>query len=275
MAQHWRALVSLGRLASAVPLCCSRTRRCRSRPVCPVCSTPPRRSDGLGGFVWLRQTLSLLRALGLVLGFVAWPSWPSDQASFKAGDDHAGSGPWGLPGGDAVLRHSANATRRYLVRAGADGDGWQPDRREPPMPLPLAVANGRSCQPGGLGQCVVPGLWRAPPSRWSCTPQVAVARRPHTGGVGHLPDPRVRDAVGGLFLHEQVSARMFAGGAVVMLAWRWPWADWSEVALNPALNPRRPKGAVRVLAFGLRGLVALPQALSEFFPRRQHDGFSP
>ena len=105
-------------------------------------------------FVWLRQTLSLLRALGLVLGFVGVAFLASDR-QLQSWDDHAACGPWACLVATLCYGISRPMPRAatWLPCRRADGDGLPaPDRREPDAAAAggVAMAVARS---GGLGQC--------------------------------------------------------------------------------------------------------------------------
>lgn len=220
MAQHWRALVFIGAVNSAVPFVLfSYAALSISAGLSSLLNATAPLWTALVAFVWLRQTLSLLRALGLVLGFVGVAFLASDQASFKAGDDHAGL--WAV--GACLVATlcygiSANATRRYLAAVPALTVTAGSQTAASLMLLPLAVWQWPQAMPG-------PAAWGSALSlALLCTAIALVMYFRLLQRVGPTQAVSVTFLIpvfgmlwGGLFLHEQVSARMLAGGAVVML----------------------------------------------------------
>lgn len=169
--------------------------------------------------VWLGQSLTPSRVLGLVIGvagvtFLAW-----DQASFRAGGDHAGL--WAVLAclaATCCYGLAANATRRFLSDVS-----------------PLAVATGSQLAATLLLAGPALALWpAASPSSlaWGsatglavlCTALAYILYFRLMSRVGPTNAVTVTFLIpvfallwGGLFLGEGVTLRMLLGGSVILV----------------------------------------------------------
>lgn len=220
LATHWRALVFVGAVNSALPFVLfSFAALSISAGLSSLLNATAPLWTAVVAFVWMRQTLSPLRILGLILGFVGVAFLASEQASFKAGGDHAGL--WAV--GACLLATlcygvSANATRRYLADVPALTVTAGSQTAATLMLLPLALWQWPPALPGlvAWGSVLCLALL--------CTALALVMYFRLLARVGPTQAVSVTFLIpvfgmlwGGLFLHEQVSARMLGGGAVVML----------------------------------------------------------
>jgi drug/metabolite transporter (DMT)-like permease len=218
--EHWKGLLLVGALNSAIPFvlfsfaALSITAGLSSF----VNATTPLWT-ALVAFVWLRQGLTKLRVLGLVIGFagVAFLAW--DKASFKPGADHSGF--WAMLaclGATACYGLAANATKRYLTGV-----------------PPLAVATGSQLAATLLLAPAAAALWPAAmPSQvaWGSALALAVlctalayllyfrlmSRVGPTNAVSvTFLIPLFAIVWGALFLQEAITAQMVIGGGIVLV----------------------------------------------------------
>ena len=114
---HWKAMLLVGALNSAVPFALfSFAALSITAGLSSIVNATTPLWTAVVAYVWLRQGLTPLRVLGLVIGFagVAFLAW--DKASFKPGADH--SGLWAVLACAAATfcyGVAANATKRYLA----------------------------------------------------------------------------------------------------------------------------------------------------------------
>lgn len=220
LAPHWRALVFVGAVNSAVPFVLfSFAALSISAGMSSLLNATAPLWTAVVAYVWLRQGLNAWRVLGLGLGFVGVGFLAWEQVSFKPGGDHAGL--WAV--GACLVATlcygiSANATRRYLAAVPALTVTAGSQTAASLMLLPLAVWQWPQAMPG-------PAAWgSALCLALLCTAIALVMYFRLLQRVGPTQAVSVTFLIpvfgmlwGGLFLHEQVSARMLAGGAVVML----------------------------------------------------------
>ncbi|MCE4555878.1 DMT family transporter [Roseateles cellulosilyticus] len=217
---HWRGLLLVGALNSAIPFALfSFAALAITAGLSSIVNATTPLWTAVVAFVWLRQGLTRWRVAGLVIGFagVAFLAW--DKASFKPGADHGGF--WAvLACAMATLCYgiAANATKRML--------GGVP---------PLAVAAGSQIAAALL--LAVPALWLRPAAlpggiAWGsavalaglCTALAYVLYFRLMSRVGPTNAVSVTFLIplfamlwGALFLGEGVTAQMVAGGAVVLV----------------------------------------------------------
>lgn len=218
--QHWRGLLIVGALNSAIPFALfSFAALSITAGLSSIVNATTPLWTAIVAFVWLRQGLTPWRVLGLVIGFagVAFLAW--DKASFKPGADH--SGLWAvLACACATLCYglAANATKRYL--AGVS---------------PLAVATGSQFSAAMLLAVPAAALWPgAMPdmSAWLaalalaglCTALAYIMYFRLMSRVGPTNAVSVTFLIplfavlwGALFLGEAVTAQMVVGGGVVLV----------------------------------------------------------
>ena len=217
---HWKGMLLVGALNSAVPFALfSFAALSITAGLSSIVNATTPLWTAVVAFVWLRQGLTPLRVLGLVIGFagVAFLAW--DKASFKPGADHAGL--WAvLACAAATLCYgvAANATKRYL--AGVS---------------PLAVATGSQFAATLL--LALPAAWLWPAAQpsgtaWGsafalaalCTALAYILYFRLMSRVGPTNAVSVTFLIplfailwGALFLQEAVTAQMIAGGAIVLV----------------------------------------------------------
>ena len=217
---HWKGLLIVGALNSAIPFALfSFAALSITAGLSSIVNATTPLWTAVVAFVWLRQGLTPLRVLGLVIGFagVAFLAW--DKASFKPGADH--SGLWAvLACATATFCYgvAANATKRYLTGASA-----------------LAVATGSQFAAALL--LALPAAWLWPAAMpgtvaWSsafglaalCTALAYILYFRLMSRVGPTNAVSVTFLIplfailwGALFLHEAITAQMVAGGAIVLV----------------------------------------------------------
>jgi drug/metabolite transporter (DMT)-like permease len=217
---HWKAMLLVGALNSAIPFALfSFAALYVTAGLSSIVNATTPLWTAVVAFVWLRQGLTKLRALGLVIGFagVAFLAW--DKASFKPDDDH--SGLWAvLACATATLCYgiAANATKRYLAGV-----------------APLAVATGSQAAAALLLALPAAWLWpAASPSAtaWGsalalallCTALAYIMYFRLMSRVGPTNAVSVTFLIplfailwGALFLQEAVTLQMAMGGAIVLV----------------------------------------------------------
>lgn len=217
---HWRGLLVVGALNSAIPFALfSFAALSITAGLSSIVNATTPLWTAIVAFVWLRQGLTRWRVLGLVIGFagVAFLAW--DKASFKPGADHSGF--WAvLACAAATLCYglAANATRRFLGGASA-----------------LAVATGSQCSAAVLLAAPAVLLWPATaPSgtAWGaalalaamCTALAYILYFRLMSRVGPTNAVSVTFLIplfailwGALFLGEAITAQMALGGAIVLV----------------------------------------------------------
>lgn len=218
--EHWRGLLVVGALNSAIPFALfSFAALSITAGLSSIVNATTPLWTAIVAFVWLRQGLTPWRVLGLVIGFagVAFLAW--DKASFKPGADHSGF--WAvLACAAATLCYglAANATKRFL--AGAS---------------PLAVATGSQLSAAVLLTAPAAVLWPAsPPSgvAWAaagalallCTAVAYILYFRLMSRVGPTNAVSVTFLIplfailwGALFLGEAITAQMVIGGGIVLV----------------------------------------------------------
>lgn len=217
---HWKGLLLVGALNSAIPFALfSFAALSITAGLSSIVNATTPLWTAVVAFVWLRQGLTPLRVLGLVIGFagVAFLAW--DKASFKPGADH--SGLWALLAcATATFCYgvAANATKRYLTGV-----------------PPLVVATGS--QFSAALMLALPAAWLWPAQLPGHTAWLsALALAGLCTALAYLLYFRLMSRVGptntvsvtfliplfailwgALFLHEQVTSQMVAGGAIVLV----------------------------------------------------------
>lgn len=218
--QHWRGLLLVGAFNSAIPFALfSFAALSITTGLSSILNATVPLWTAIVGFVWLRQGLTALRVLGLVIGFVGVVYLAWGQASFKPGESHAGV--WAVAaclGATGCYGIAANATRRYLSRASA-----------------LAVATGSQCAAAMM--LAGPALWLWPAQSPSTTAWLsALALAGLCTALAYLLFFRLMGRVGptntvsvtfliplfallwgAIFLGEGVTVRMLIGGAIVLV----------------------------------------------------------
>jgi drug/metabolite transporter (DMT)-like permease len=218
--EHWKPMLLVGALNSAIPFALfSFAALSITAGLSSIVNATTPLWTAIVAFVWLRQGLTPLRALGLVIGFagVAFLAW--DKASFKPGADH--SGLWAvLACAAATLCYgiAANATKRYLGGAS-----------------PLAVATGSQAAAAVLLAAPAAWLWPAQPpgaTAWGsalglavlCTALAYILYFRLMSRVGPTNAVSVTFLIplfailwGAAFLQEAVTAQMIAGAAIVLV----------------------------------------------------------
>lgn len=217
---HWKGLLLVGALNSAIPFALfSFAALSITAGLSSIVNATTPLWTAIVAFVWLRQGLTPLRVLGLVIGFagVAFLAW--DKASFKPGADHSGF--WAvLACATATFCYgvAANATKRYLAGVSA-----------------LTVATGSQFAAALLLALPAAGLWPAAMPggvAWGsavalaalCTALAYILYFRLMSRVGPTNAVSVTFLIplfailwGALFLHEAVTAQMVAGGAIVLV----------------------------------------------------------
>lgn len=217
---HWRGLLLVGALNSAIPFVLfSFAALSITAGLSSIVNATTPLWTAVVAFVWLGQRLTGWRVLGLVIGFagVAYLAW--DKASFKPGADHSGF--WAMAAclvATLCYGLAANATKRFLGGAS-----------------PLAVATGSQLAAALLLALPAAVLWPATPpgaSAWGAALALAVlctalaylmyfrlmSRVGPTNAVSvTFLIPLFAILWGALFLQEAVTAQMVVGGAVVLV----------------------------------------------------------
>ncbi|MCE4539371.1 DMT family transporter [Pelomonas sp. P7] len=218
--RHWKGLLLVGALNSAVPFALfSFAALSITAGLSSIVNATTPLWTAVVAFVWLRQGLTPSRVLGLVVGFagVAFLAW--DKASFKPGADHTGF--WAvLACAAATLCYgiAANATKRYLTGASplAVATGSQfaaalmlalPAAWQWPAAMPGAVAWGAALGLAALCTALAYILYFRLMSRVGPTNAVSVT----------FLIPLFAILWGAIFLQEAITAQMVAGGAVVLV----------------------------------------------------------
>ena len=218
--EHWRGLLVVGALNSAIPFALfSFAALSITAGLSSIVNATTPLWTAIVAFVWLRQGLTRWRVLGLVVGFagVAFLAW--DKASFKPGADHTGF--WAVVAcAAATLCYgiAANATKRFL--AGAS---------------PLAVATGSQLSATVLLTLPAAALWpsTAPSgTAWAaafalaalCTAVAYILYFRLMSRVGPTNAVSVTFLIplfailwGALFLSEAITAQMVIGGGIVLV----------------------------------------------------------
>lgn len=220
LGRHWKGLLLVGALNSAIPFALfSFAALSITAGLSSIVNATTPLWTAVVGFVWLRQGLTRWRVLGLVIGFagVAFLAW--DKASFKAGADHSGLLAV-LACAAATLCYglAANATKRYLTGAS-----------------PLAVATGSQFAAALLLALPAAWLWPAAmPSggAWGaalalaglCTALAYILYFRLMSRVGPTNAVSVTFLIpvfailwGAIFLGEAITAQMVVGGGIVLV----------------------------------------------------------
>lgn len=218
--RHWRGLLLVGALNSAIPFVLfSFAALSITAGLSSIVNATTPLWTAVVALVWLGQRLTPLRVLGLVIGFggVAFLAW--DKASFKPGADHSGLlAVMACAAATLCYGLAANATKRYL--AGVS---------------PLAVATGSQFAAALLLAAPAALLWPAAwpdAAAWAsalglaalCTALAYILYFRLMSRVGPTNAVSVTFLIplfailwGALFLGEAVTAQMVAGGAVVLV----------------------------------------------------------
>jgi drug/metabolite transporter (DMT)-like permease len=218
--KHWKGLLLVGALNSAVPFALfSFAALSITAGLSSIVNATTPLWTAVVAFVWLRQGLTPLRVLGLVIGFagVAFLAW--DKASFKPGADHSGLlAVLACAAATFCYGVAANATKRYLTGV-----------------PPLAVATGSQFAAALL--LALPAAWLWPAAlpgvvAWSsalglatlCTALAYIMYFRLMSRVGPTNTVSVTFLIplfailwGALFLSEAITAQMVAGGAIVLV----------------------------------------------------------
>jgi len=217
---HWKGLLLVGALNSAIPFALfSFAALSITAGLSSIVNATTPLWTAVVAFVWLRQGLTPLRVLGLIIGFagVAFLAW--DKASFKPGADHSGLLAV-LACATATFCYgvAANATKRYLTGV-----------------PPLAVATGSQFAAALL--LALPAAWLWPAAMpggvaWGsalglaalCTALAYILYFRLMSRVGPTNAVSVTFLIplfailwGALFLSEAITAQMVAGGAIVLV----------------------------------------------------------
>lgn len=218
--RHWKGLLIVGALNSAIPFALfSFAALSITAGLSSIVNATTPLWTAVVAFVWLRQGLTPLRVLGLVIGFagVAFLAW--DKASFKPGADHSGF--WAVLACAAATfcyGVAANATKRYLSGV-----------------APLSVATGSQFAAALL--LAVPAAWLWPAAMpgavaWGsalalaalCTALAYILYFRLMSRVGPTNAVSVTFLIplfailwGALFLGEAITAQMVMGGAIVLV----------------------------------------------------------
>lgn len=217
---HWKGLLLVGALNSAIPFALfSFAALSITAGLSSIVNATTPLWTAIVAFAWLRQGLTGLRVLGLVIGFagVAFLAW--DKASFKPGADHSGLlALLACAAATFCYGVAANATKRYLVGVS-----------------PLAVATGSQFAAALL--LALPAAWLWPAAMpggvaWGaalalaalCTALAYILYFRLMSRVGPTNAVSVTFLIplfailwGALFLGEAVTAQMVVGGAIVLV----------------------------------------------------------
>ena len=217
---HWRGLLVVGALNSAIPFALfSFAALSITAGLSSIVNATTPLWTAIVAFVWLRQGLTPSRVLGLVVGFagVAFLAW--DKASFKPGADHSGL---------LALAACATATLCYGVAANAT-------KRLLSGVSPLTVATGSQFSATLLLALPAAVLWPASaPSvlAWAsalalaalCTALAYILYFRLMSRVGPTNAVSVTFLIplfailwGAIFLQETVTLQMVLGGAIVLV----------------------------------------------------------
>ena len=217
---HWKGLLIVGALNSAIPFALfSFAALSITAGLSSIVNATTPLWTAVVAFVWLRQGLTPLRVLGLVIGFagVAFLAW--DKASFKPGADHSGF--WAVLACAAATfcyGVAANATKRYLSGVAplsvATGSQFAaalllalPAAWLWPAAMPGAVAWGSALALAALCTALAYILYFRLMSRVGPTNAVSVT----------FLIPLFAILWGALFLSEAITAQMVMGGAIVLV----------------------------------------------------------
>ncbi len=218
--EHWKGLLLVGALNSAIPFALfSFAALSITAGLASIVNATTPLWTAIVAFVWLRQGLTRWRVLGLAIGFagVAFLAW--DKASFKPGDDHSGF--WAIVAcATATLCYgvAANATKRFLAGASpltvATGSQFSaalmlalPAAWLWPAQAPGAVAWGSALGLAGLCTALAYILFFRLMSRVGPTNTVSVT----------FLIPLFAILWGALFLQEAVTMQMVIGGGIVLV----------------------------------------------------------
>ena len=217
---HWRGLLVVGALNSAIPFALfSFAALSITAGLSSIVNATTPLWTAIVAFVWLRQSLTPWRVAGLVVGFagVAFLAW--DKASFKPGADHSGL---------LALAACATATLCYGVAANAT-------KRLLSGVSPLTVATGSQFSAALLLALPAAVVWpAAAPSAlaWGsalalaalCTALAYILYFRLMSRVGPTNAVSVTFLIplfailwGALFLREAVTLQMVVGGAIVLV----------------------------------------------------------
>lgn len=217
---HWKGLLLVGALNSAVPFALfSFAALSITAGLSSIVNATTPLWTAVVAFVWLRQGLTPLRVLGLVIGFagVAFLAW--DKASFKPGADHSGLfAVLACAAATFCYGVAANATKRYLTGVPplvvATGSQFAaallllaPAVWLWPAVMPGAVAWGSALALAALCTALAYILYFRLMSRVGPTNTVSVT----------FLIPLFAILWGALFLGEAITAQMVAGGAIVLV----------------------------------------------------------
>ncbi len=217
---HWKGLLLVGALNSAIPFALfSFAALSITAGLSSIVNATTPLWTAVVAFVWLRQGLTPLRVLGLVIGFagVAFLAW--DKASFKPGADHSGLlAVIACATATFCYGVAANATKRYLAGVApltvATGSQFAaalllalPAAWLWPADMPGGVAWGSALALAALCTALAYILYFRLMSRVGPTNAVSVT----------FLIPLFAILWGALFLGEAVTAQMVAGGAIVLV----------------------------------------------------------
>jgi drug/metabolite transporter (DMT)-like permease len=214
---HWRALLLVGALNSAIPFALfSFAALSITAGLSSILNATVPLWTAIVGWLWLRQGLTGWRVAGLTVGFagVVFLAW--DQASFKPG----GSG-WAVVaclGATLCYGLAANATRRYLASAPALAVATGSQVAASVLLAPLAALWWPAQMPGAIAWGSALGLAAL------CTALAYIlyfrlmARIGPTNAVSvTFMIPLFALLWGAMFLGESITLRMLAGAAIVLV----------------------------------------------------------
>jgi len=218
--KHWKGLFIVGALNSAIPFALfSFAALSITAGLSSIVNATTPLWTAVVAFVWLRQGLTPLRVLGLVIGFagVAFLAW--DKASFKPGADHSGLlAVLACAAATFCYGVAANATKRFLSGvsplAVATGSQFAAALL---LALPAAVL-WPAAMPGGVAWGAAFGLAAL------CTALAYILYFRLMSRVGPTNAVSVTFLIplfailwGALFLQEAITAQMVAGGGIVLV----------------------------------------------------------
>ncbi len=218
--EHWQGMLLVGALNSALPFALfSFAALSITAGLSSIVNASTPLWTAIVAFVWMRQGLTPLRVVGLVVGFagVAFLAW--DKASFKPGADHAGLlALLACAGATLCYGIAANATKRYLsgVAPLAVATGSQlaatlllavPAAWMWPATLPGGTAWGSALALAGLCTALAYLMYFRLMSRVGPTNAVSVT----------FLIPLFAILWGTIFLGEEVTGRMLVGGGIVLV----------------------------------------------------------
>jgi drug/metabolite transporter (DMT)-like permease len=218
--QHWRPLLLVGALNSAVPFVLfSYAALSITAGLASLLNATTPLWTAVVAFVWMGQALGPLRALGLVIGFagVAFLAW--DTASFKPGADHSGLlAVLACLAATLCYGVAANATRRYLSAAPSLAVATGSQVAAAAMLLPPAAVHWPATSPSATAWAC--GLALA----FACTAFALVIYFRLLARVGPTNAVSVTFLIplfgilwGHVFLGEAVTPAMWGGGAIVLV----------------------------------------------------------